>query len=232
MDPLPGAAPRVLLFTRQTFWQHPSNCVAAQNLAYCGMMRGWTVTTSDDPSVFTPDNLANYDVVVFSVTSGTVFDTDAQRMAFQAFIEHGKGFAGIHSASYTEIDWDWFRQLVGATFADHPAPEMLPGELLIEDRADVTTRHIGLPWVRCEELYTWTVNPMTNPNLHVLVSLNEHCPLYPVNLQLGRHPLSWRQTFDGGRSFYTELGHHQTAYYEREILSHQLTGIEWAAGAR
>ena len=229
---LVGPPPRVLIFTRQTTWMHPSNCVAAQNLAFCGMARGWNVTTTDDPSFFTADNLANYDVVVFSVTSGAVFDNDDQRMAFQSFIEHGKGFAGIHSASYTEIDWPWFRNLVGATFRDHPVPDMLPGELLIEDRHDVSTRLLPAPWVHCEELYTFTANPADNPNLHVLVSLNENCPAYPDNMRLGHHPLSWRQSYDGGRSFYSALGHHQAAYAEPEILTHLLAGIEWAAGAR
>ena len=231
-SPLLGAAPRVLIFSRQTFWQHPSNCVAAQNLTVCGMARGWTVNSTSDPSVFTDANLANYDVVVFAVTSGTVFDDDDQRMAFQKFIERGKGFAGTHSASFTEVDWDWFKQLVGATFRDHPPGHLLPAQLMIEDREDASTRQIDAPWVHCEELYTWQVNPVENPAIHVLVSLDENCPAYPDEMRIGHHPISWRHEFDGGRSFYTAIGHHQNAYYEPAVLSHVLAGIEWAGGAR
>jgi hypothetical protein len=44
------------------------------------------------------------------------------------------------------------------------------------------------------------------------------------------HPISWCQRYDGGRSFYTGLGHTQASFQEAGILSHIGAGIEIAAG--
>ena len=44
------------------------------------------------------------------------------------------------------------------------------------------------------------------------------------------HPISWCKKYDGGRSFYTGLGHTQASYAEAGIRSHIAAGIEIAAG--
>ena len=36
------------------------------------------------------------------------------------FIQNGKGYVGIHSATDTEYKWGWYGKLVGAYFLDHP----------------------------------------------------------------------------------------------------------------
>ena len=47
---------------------------------------------------------------------------------------------------------------------------------------------------------------------------------------MGDHPISWCQPYDGGRSFYTALGHKGDYWEEPRLLSHVLGGIEMAAG--
>jgi hypothetical protein len=64
------------------------------------------------------------------------------------------------------------------------------------------------------------------PGLHPLVlfqpsSIGEDIPPYPI---------SWSQEFEGGRVFYTGLGHTDEAYTEPYFLKHLLGGIEWALG--
>ena len=44
------------------------------------------------------------------------------------------------------------------------------------------------------------------------------------------HPMSWYHTYDGGRAFYTELGHTDEAYSEEKYLKHLLGGIKYAIG--
>src|SRR5690606_18338353 len=84
-----------------------------------GDQHGFSVDATDDPSVFTDENLQKYDALVFSNTNNDVFDTDAQRVALMRYIQAGGGFVGIHSASGTERKWKWFKQLLGATFYWH-----------------------------------------------------------------------------------------------------------------
>ena len=43
------------------------------------------------------------------------------------------------------------------------------------------------------------------------------------------HPLAWYHEFDGGRSFYTALGHIPGVYKEPVFLEHLYGGIYWAA---
>jgi type 1 glutamine amidotransferase len=48
---------------------------------------------------------------------------------------------------------------------------------------------------------------------------------------MGRHhPISWCQRYDGGRAFYTAMGHKAESYSEPLLLSHILGGIRMAAG--
>ncbi len=47
---------------------------------------------------------------------------------------------------------------------------------------------------------------------------------------MGDHPISWYHDFDGGRAFYTELGHTDESYTEATYLKHILGGIQYAIG--
>jgi type 1 glutamine amidotransferase len=44
------------------------------------------------------------------------------------------------------------------------------------------------------------------------------------------HPIAWFHTYEGGRSFYTALGHTRESYSEPAFLAHVEGGIEWALG--
>ena len=44
------------------------------------------------------------------------------------------------------------------------------------------------------------------------------------------HPISWCQKYDGGRSWYTGMGHTEDSFTEANYLRHILGGIEVAAG--
>ena len=64
-----------------------------------GEKHGFAVDATEDPAVFTDENLKQYDALVFSNTNNDVFDTDAQRVALMRYIQAGGGFVGIHSAA-------------------------------------------------------------------------------------------------------------------------------------
>jgi hypothetical protein len=73
-------------------------------------------------------------------------------------------------------------------------------------------------------------------SVHVLISVDEstYDPRgYSVpggSPPMGDHPISWCQPYDGGRAFYTALGHKGAYWSEPLLLSHVLGGIEMAAG--
>jgi type 1 glutamine amidotransferase len=44
------------------------------------------------------------------------------------------------------------------------------------------------------------------------------------------HPIAWYHEFDGGRAWYTGLGHRIELYTDPVFTQHLLGGIRWAAG--
>ena len=44
------------------------------------------------------------------------------------------------------------------------------------------------------------------------------------------HPMAWYHEFDGGRAFYTALGHTDEAFADSSFLQHVWAGIDYAAG--
>ena len=75
-------------------------------------------------------------------------------------------------------------------------------------------------------------NPRNTAGVHVLLKMDESTYAEDDGSDGtdDDHPISWCKKFDGGRSFYTGLGHTQASYAEAGIRSHIAAGIEIAAG--
>ena len=47
----------------------------------------------------------------------------------------------------------------------------------------------------------------------------------------GRYvPVSWLRKFEGGRVFYTNLGHNESTFWNSAVLKHYLDGLQYALG--
>lgn len=226
----------VIVFTRQTEWMHTSNPLAADALVAMGAKQGWEVEVADDPAVFTKDRLDRTDVVVFSITSGNILD-DTARSNLEPFFKDGHGFVGIHSASYTEFDWTFYRTvLLPVSFKTHPAPangapsNILDGTLDLLDAKSPIVRGLPNPWLRPDEFYTFNERPEDIPGLHLLIGLDESTmgPDYPDAVRVGFHPLTFTHENSGTRVFYTALGHTDESYSDPDFLRLIQQGIEWA----
>jgi glucose/arabinose dehydrogenase/cytochrome c551/c552 len=162
-------------------------------------------------------------------TTGNVLDY-RQRAALERYIQAGGGFVGVHSATDTEYDWGWYGRLVGAYFVDHPGihdtfPNVQPGVLNVVDQTFGATKHLAAQWKRTDEFYSFK---KLQPDLHVLIKIDESS--YHGGHRMGDHPMAWYHEYDGGRAFYTELGHTPESYTEPDYLKHLLGGIEYAIG--
>lgn len=220
------AAPdfKVLVFSKTSGFVHPAIGLAKQAIQALGVQNNFEVVVDDDAARFTEAGLADFDAVVFNSTTGDVLDT-AQQAAFEDYIEGGGGFVGLHSATDTEYEWDWYRQLVGGYFESHPNQQN--ATIKVEDHVHPSTKHLGDTWERFDEWYN--IRNQDRDKIHVLLSLDESS--YTGGVDGAEHPISWCQDFDGGRSWYTGLGHTDASYSEPAFLTHLLGGIETAAGA-
>jgi type 1 glutamine amidotransferase len=214
---------KVLVFSKTKGFRHdsiPSGIAAIKKLA---AEKHFSVDATEDSSLFTDANLSKYKVVIFLCTTGDVLD-NAQQSALERFIRAGNGFVGVHSASDTEFTWPWYGGLVGAYFDSHPAIQT--ATIHIEDHTHPSTKSLPNPWKRRDEWYNFKTNPRTK--VKVLARLDESS--YTGGKHGSDHPIAWYHNYDGGRSWYTALGHTKESYTESEFLSHLAGGIEWAAG--
>jgi len=226
VTPTPAsAAPltSVLVFSKTAGFRHSSipNGIAA--IRQLGTANGFTVTATEDAGQFTTANLARYQAVVWLSTTGDVL-TAAQQTAFESYVAGGGGYVGVHAAADTEYDWPWYGGLVGALFHSHPATQQ--ATLRIEDRTNPSTAHLPATWTRTDEWYNYRTNP--RPNVRVLASLDESS--YSGG-NMGDHPITWCQTYGGGRAWYTGLGHTEESYSDPNFTRMLLGGIQVAAGS-
>src|SRR3954471_9966240 len=109
----------MLVFTRTAGYRHDSIPAAVAAIRELASRHGIEVEHTEDAGVFRADTLARFKAVGFVNTTGNVLDR-AQQRAFEAFVEAGGGYLGIHSAADTGYDWPWYGQLLGAQFKSHP----------------------------------------------------------------------------------------------------------------
>jgi len=214
---------RILVFSRTEGFRHDSIPAGLAAIRRIGRQEGFAVDATEDPAWFEDTRLSSYDAVVFLSTTGDVLN-ESEQAAFERFIRSGRGFVGIHSAADTGYGWAWYGRLVGARFRSHP--EVQSATVRIDDRVHPSTRGLPDRWERTDEWYNFSTNP--RGAVHVLATLDE------TTLSGGDmgpdHPIAWCQLFDGGRSWYTALGHTEESYGEPLLLEHLLGGIQFAAG--
>ena len=214
--------PKVLLMTKTNGFYHssiPKGIAAVQKL---GKENGFEVDATKDSTLFNDNNLKQYSAIIFLSTTGTIFNDD-QKAAIQKFIRSGRGFVGVHAATDTEYDWPWYNKLVGAYFLSHPKQQV--AKLLVKDRSHPATKHLPEVWERKDEWYNFK---NINPDIKVLITLDEKS--YEGGKNGDFHPMAWYHNFEGGRVFYTGIGHTDESYDEPLLLQHLLGGIKYAIG--
>ncbi|MDP9139602.1 MAG: ThuA domain-containing protein, partial [Pseudomonadota bacterium] len=160
---------KVLVYTRTGGFRHRSIPDGIEAFRSLGAENGFGVDATEDPAVFTDDNLAQYAVIAFVNTTGTIVDTAEQRGAIERFIGGGGGFVGIHSAADTEYDWPFYGQLVGAYFKNHPLQQY--AAMITEAPDHPATAHFPERWTIYDEFYAFQTNP--RESVRVLLAIDE-----------------------------------------------------------
>ncbi|MCH7410259.1 ThuA domain-containing protein [Belliella sp. DSM 111904] len=213
---------KALVFSKTKGFRHqsiPDGVVAIKKLARDNV---FDVFTTEDEDFITDKNLADFDVIILMSTTGTIFNSD-QKKSIEKFVQAGKGIVGIHSATDTEYEWEWYTKLIGAQFRNHPHQQTL--KLNVVDRDHPATYHLPEKWVWSDEIYAFK---NFNSEVKVLITADERT--YKTGNGMGEfHPIAWTNEYDGGRMFYTALGHTDWAFLDDNFMKHILGGIWWAA---
>ena len=211
----------VLVITETEGWVHDSIEAGLELIKYLGDKNRFNVYHSDNSRVINYSNLKSIKTLIFLNTTEDILSEDEQ-VVMQKFIQSGKGFVGVHSASDTEYKWKWYGELVGAYFKSHP--EGTTNAKIIKIENGRFSKHLNPIWEVEDEWYNFNY---TNDDINVVLELDEKS--YYGGENGDYHPITWYHSYDGGRSFYTGLGHLKEVYSNKMFIELLEQGILYAS---
>lgn len=117
-------------------------------------------------------------------------------------------------------------------FAGDPTPPPVPGVnqsvVNILDRQHPANRGLPLNVTRSDRWYNWDPSPVGTVHTVAQVEERHYNPGPGANGAF--HPVSWCRDYEGGRSFYTGMGHTEASYGENAFRSHLTGALKWTTG--
>lgn len=218
------SAPRitkVLVFSLTKGYRHASISDGIEAIKAMGAQHQLQIDTSESAASMNTQNLKRYKLLIFLSPTGTNVFNQEQKQALQDYIRGGGRLVGIHAATDFCYEWDWYGKMIGAYFESHPKVQKVKLNLLSNHSKLLK----GLPkqWIHEDEWYNFK---QFNPEVKVLIRADETS--YQGGKMNNNHPVSWYHHFEGGKVFYTALGHTKACYQDPVFLQHLWLGIKWA----
>lgn len=222
---------KVFLFTKTAGWHHESIHEGVAAIRKLAERNNFQVDWQENADFVTEKNLEKYQVIIFLNTTADILNEEQQK-AVEKFIQSGKGFVGIHSASDTEYGWPWYTKMVGMMFKIHPEQQTAYLRVLDHNFPGMERFPKKLLWT--DEWYEFSAAKSTDLKFLVTVDEKTYNPNAKWGDNVGEgmgdfHPISWYHPYDGGRAFYTALGHIPATFSDQTFLDHIYGGIYWAA---
>jgi uncharacterized protein len=221
--------PRLLVYGHANGYMHPAIPDAKAALLLLCNEYGFTVTVTDDPLALDDARLAETDVLVLALTSGTAFEP-AQRVSVENWVHAGGGIVGLHTATSHDQDWPFFTQIMGAKFKGHP-PGVWRGRLDVVAPSHPIVAPMAMHWTRIDEWYTFDARPELNAGMTMLLAIDESSLPndYAPEFLVGYHPLVWAHELAGGRVVQSAIGHTPESYQDAAFMAFVVRTIRWAA---
>lgn len=231
---LPASGVKLLLFEKiNGFRDVPSVNSAHEALVAMAARKGWTLVSTDRAGAFTPETLRQFDAVIWNNISGDVL-TLSQRAAFQAYLNGGGGYVGIHGSAGDPVwFWDWYVDtLIGTRFAGHPMDPQFQEARVVADTSHPVAAGLPAEWRMTDEWYSFKTSPRIT-GARVILSLDETTysrqGRFGEPLDMGAdHPIAWTKCIGSGRMFYSAIGHMPETYSHPLNLRLLENGIGWA----
>ena len=222
---------RVLVYSGSTGYRHESIPAAVASMKTLGEKAGYVIDTSEDPEVFTAENLKKYKALVLVSNSTdpkkpeSEWFTGTKRDALQGFLKAGKGVIGLHAASDSHYHWGWYGQMIGGYFERHPkgTPK---GTVTVVDPKHPATAKLPKTLERNDE---WYYYKDFDPTVRVLITIDPKS-IGEGEADVNPNPLVWCHDFGGGRVFYSALGHTNESWSEPYMISLMTGALAYAVG--
>jgi type 1 glutamine amidotransferase len=227
------AEPRgaILIYSGTTGYRHESIPAGIQAVTAIAKRRGLTVVASEDPRVFSTDSLKRFRaIVLLSCTTdpknpASEWLVGSRRDALQQFLHRGGGILAIHAAADSHYHWPWYGRMIGGHFARHPTgtPQ---GVVRVMAGRDPVVDGLGTTRRRTDE---WYYFDDYDPTSRLLVTLD---PASIGEQDVNPNPMAWTRRVDGGRVFYTAMGHTTESYAEPWFQRLLGNGLDWVLSRR
>lgn len=226
---------RIFVFTKTSGFRHASIDKGVETIKHLSSDDGIEFVHSEDSENFKDEILSGFDAIVFLNTTGDILDQE-QQVALERYIQAGGGFVGVHAASDTEVVkepggsyWPWYQRLVGGAFAGHPDDSDQEATVTVRNSQHPATASLPKNWTASDEWYDFK---RMSEGINVLLTVDENT-YEGASMEKGEyHPVAWYREFDGGRSFYTALGHADEIYDDDNFRALLRGGIKYAMGDR
>jgi type 1 glutamine amidotransferase len=247
---------KLLVFSRTNGFRHASIPTGQLALTEMGRKTGaFETVLSEDMAEFEAENLRKYDAVCFLNSTGNVFapykddlktmSEDAKKEASERekrlkenlmkFIDSGRGFVGIHSATDCCHEWPEFGRMINGFFDGHPwgagtmvSVKVEPGE----EEHPLVAMFEGQNVEFKEEIYQLK-DPYDSKAVHMLLRLDTEktdMTVKGIKRTDNDFGIAWARPWKKGRMFYCSLGHNHDMYWHPKVVRHYLAGIQWALG--
>ena len=229
-----GKLQRVLIFSKTAWYRHPALPELNGFLVRLGAKHNIQMDVTESPEDFS--RLNNYQAIIFSSTTdiGKTLN-EQQRKQLKDWYHAGGGIMGLHAAAVHHNTWPWWTELVGCGF--NSDSEFVKAKLIVDKK---NKNHPAVKGFGPTFDYTadWTNHDKSITGLsgvRVLLRVDEksYDPVRDAFKTRGGkpmgidHPVSWIREFEGGRFFYTELGHEVKSLDTKFGHQHLIEGLHW-----
>ncbi|MBT7910991.1 MAG: ThuA domain-containing protein [Verrucomicrobia bacterium] len=229
-----GKLQRVLIFSKTAWYRHPALPELNGFLVRLGAKHNIQMDVTESPEDFS--RLNNYQAIIFNSTTdiGKTLN-DQQRKQLKNWYHAGGGIMGLHAAAVHHNTWPWWTELVGCGF--NSDSEFVKAKLIVDKK---NKNHPAVKGFGPTFDYTadWTNHDKSVTGLsgvRVLLRVDEksYDPVRDAFKTRGGkpmgidHPVSWIREFEGGRFFYTELGHEVKSLDTKFGHQHLIEGLHW-----
>lgn len=227
----------VLVFGGTGWYRHPETVAISGWLARLSDELGMQIDVSDSPQDL-EKILDHYDVLVLNnCTELTSLLDEKQMKSVEDWYKNGGGIVALHAALVHQTEWEWFNELAGCDFDSDS--EFLEARVVVDPEAKdhPTVKGHGDSFLYQADWTNHDKSVSGKPGFQVLLRVDESTyePVRELFIERGGkamgkdHPIAWTNTLDGGRFFYTELGHDVDSLETPFGRQHIVEAIRWAA---
>ena len=229
---------RVLVYSNTADYRHPEIPAINRWLVLQGDKHGIVMDVTEHWRDLQPESLAKYDVLLLN-NANAIHEVipRQQQLAVEKWFKAGHGMVGLHAALVRQQQWKWLTELGGCDFDSDS--EFVKAKLVVDPAAKDHPTVKGQPaefWYEADwSNHTRSVTEL--PGFQVVLRVDEstYDPVRDFFKELGGkamgedHPIAWTNTSQGGRFYYTELGHDVRSLDTEFGTMHVMEAIRWAA---